>query len=123
MTLRAYVWGMRIITLLSLVALGAVIFYVDPESSGIFGIVIFYVTIFFALSGIFNLFLLFIRKKLLGKELVSVNVGLSFRQGLLLAIFCFIILILQSYHLLVWWNALLALAGIFLVEFYFLNKS
>lgn len=123
MTLKVYIWGMRIITLLSLIALGTVIFYVNPESAGIFGMVLFYLIIFFVLSGIFNLFLLFIRKKLLGKEVVATNVGLSFRQGILLAIFCLIILILQSYRILVWWDALLSLGGIFLVELYFLNRN
>ncbi len=123
MTLKVYIWGMRIITLLSLIALGTVIFYVNPESAGIFGMVLFYLIIFFVLSGIFNLFLLFIRKKLLGKEVVATNVGLSFRQGILLAIFCLIILILQSYRILVWWDALLSLGGIFLIELYFLNRN
>jgi len=123
MKLKVYIWGMRIITLLSLMALGIVIFYVNPESAGIFGVVLFYLIIFFVLSGIFNLFLLFIRKKLLGKEMVAINVGLSFRQGILVAIFCLIILILQSYRILVWWDALLSLGGIFLVELYFLNRN
>ncbi len=123
MTLKVYVWGMRIITLLSLIALGTVIFYVNPESAGIFGVVLFYLIVFFVLSGIFNLFLLFIRKKLLGKEMVAINVGLSFRQGILLAIFCLIILILQSYRILVWWDALLSLGGVFSIELYFLNRD
>jgi 4-hydroxybenzoate polyprenyltransferase len=67
--------------------------------------------------------LLFIRKKLLGKEMMVINVGLSFRQGILLAFFCLIILVLQSYRILIWWDALLVLGGVFLMELYFLSKK
>jgi len=68
---------MRVITVLSLCALGAVIAYIDPESSGAFGAVLFYLVSFFVLSGIFNLILLFIRRKLLGNELAAKNIELS----------------------------------------------
>ena len=123
MTLRAYIWGMRTVTLLSLLALGAVIFYVDPENSGLIGIVLFYLAAFFVLSGIFNLCLLFIRRKLLGDELVAENIELSFRQGMLLSVIVLAILILQSYELLVWWDILLVIAGVFLIELYFLSRD
>ncbi|HHE46017.1 MAG TPA: hypothetical protein ENL05_01590 [Candidatus Moranbacteria bacterium] len=123
MTLKAYIWGMRSITLLSLIALGVMIVYVDPESSGIIGITLFYLIVFFVLSGIFNLGLIFIRRKLLGNEIAASNVGLSFRQGILLAVLCLVLLILQSFRILVWWDALLALGGILLIELYFLNKD
>ena len=123
MTLRAYIWGMRVITVLSLCALGAVIAYIDPESSGAFGAVLFYLVSFFVLSGIFNLILLFIRRKLLGNELAAKNIELSFRQGILLAITILGILILQSYRMLIWWDVLLLIAGIFLIELYFLSRD
>lgn len=123
MTLRAYIWGMRIITLFSLSALGAVIFYTDPEGSGIVGICLFYIAVFFALSGIFNLLLLFIRRKILGNELAVKNIELSFRQSILLSIIVLAIMVLQSYQMLIWWDALLVVAGVFLVELYFLSRE
>lgn len=123
MTLRAYIWGMRIITLFSLFSLGAVAFYINPEGSGIVGICMFYLVAFFVLSGIFNLFLLFVRRKILGDELAAKNIQLSFRQGILLSVMFLIILILQSYQMLIWWDVLLVIAGIFLVELYFLSRE
>lgn len=123
MTLKAYIWGIRIITILALAAMAAVIFYVDPQKSIPLGIILFYLVLFFAMSGLFNLSLLFIRKKLLGNEAAALSVGLSFRQGILLSFTILGILILQSYRMLVWWDALLVVAGIFLVELYFLSKS
>lgn len=83
----------------------------------------FYLVAFFVLSGIFNLFLLFVRRKILGDELAAKNIQLSFRQGILLSVMFLIILILQSYQMLIWWDVLLVIAGIFLVELYFLSRE
>ena len=123
MTLKSYIWGIRIITLISLVALGVVIYYVDPENSGLIGILLFYLVAFFVLSGIFNLILIFLRRKLLGSEMAVKNIDLSFRQGILLAVMIIAIMILQSYRMLIWWDALLVVAGVFLIELYFLSRE
>jgi len=84
---------------------------------------LFYLAVFFVLSGIFNLILLFIRRIFLGHEMAVENIELSFRQGILLAIIAIGILILQSYQMLVWWDALLVVAGVFLIELYFLSRD
>ncbi len=123
MTLRSYIWGLRIINLISLSALALVIIFIDPEKSGVLGIAIFYAVLFFALSGLFNLILLWIRRSTLGSEAAFSSVNLSFRQGILLAIFVVGLLILQSFRILVWWDGLLLLGGVFLVELYFLSRK
>ncbi len=123
MTLRTYVWGMLIITLFSFVALFGVVTYIDPDKSGLPGKAVFYAVLLFFLSGFFNLFLLWIRKKMLGKESAVVNIGLSFRQGFLLAVLAVGILILQGMRMLVWWDGLLLVVAIFLAELYFLSKE
>ena len=123
MTLKSYIWGMRLLTLFSFIALGLVVNFIDPERSGLTGKILFYLILFFALSGFFNLLLLWLRKKTLGTGAVALNVGLSFRQGILLSIFVAGILGLQSFRVLIWWDGLLLLAGIFLVELYFLSRN
>ena len=123
MKLKAYIWGIRLITLISLASLGAVICFVDPTSSGVIGTALFYLAIFFSLAGIFNLFLMSLRRRFIGDELAAENVGISFRQGVLLAILIIGILILQSYHVLIWWDAILVAGGVFLVEVFFLSQS
>lgn len=123
MTLRTYVWGILIITLFSFAALLGVIISIDPEKSGLAGKAVFFAILLFFLSGFFNLFLLWLRKKMLGKESTAVNIGLSFRQGLLLAVLTLGILILQGLRILVWWDGLLLVAGVFLLELYFLSKE
>jgi hypothetical protein len=123
MTLRSYLWGMRIITLFSFGALLFVVFYVDPDTSGTVGKIIFYFVLFFSVSGILNLFLIFSRRKIMGGDTALATVGLSFRQSILLSIFVAGLLILQSFRMLVWWDSLLLAAGIFLIELYFLSRG
>ena len=123
MTLKSYVWGIRLVTLLSLFAFAFVVKFVDPDATGVVGKLLFYCSLFFALSGIFNLFLLRLRRRNVDAENAFSNVGLSFRQGLLLSLFAIGLLILQSLRMLVWWDGLLLLAGIFLVEFYFVSRD
>ncbi|MFZ5982275.1 MAG: hypothetical protein ACOYS2_01735 [Patescibacteria group bacterium] len=123
MTLRSYIWGIRIINLISLCALSLVIYFVDPEKAGFFGLVAFYCALFFFLAGFLNLMLLWIRRLGLGSEAALSSLRLSFRQGILLAILFIGLLILQSFRALFWWDALLLAGAIFLVEMYFLSKE
>lgn len=123
MTLKTYLWGMRIMTLISLAAFGAVVYFFDPERSGFIGKILFYVVLFFLLSSLFNLILLFFRRKMLGTDVALMTVGLSFRQSFLLALLCIGLLVLQSFQMLVLWDGLLLLAGAFLIELYFLSRN
>jgi len=123
MTLRSYIWGMRFLILLFAGILGAVVFFIDPDSSGFLGMFLFYSTIFFVFSGIFNLFLLFLRKKFLDEKSLANSVGLNFRQGILLAILFLGILIFQGLRILVWWDVLFLIAGVFLLELFFLSRE
>jgi hypothetical protein len=123
MTLKSYIWGIRIVTLFSIVALVWVVNYVDPEASGMIGKALFYLILFFAFSGLFNLLLLWFRRKITNNENAYAQVMLSFRQGALLSLLVTGLLLLQGLRVLAWWDGLLLLAGIFLIEFYFLSKD
>ena len=123
MTLRSYIWGMRIAVLFSIVALGVTVNYIDPDSSGIPGKALFFLIFFFSLSGIFNLVLLRIRKKMTNTENAFDNLNLCFRQGILLAVFFTGLLIMQGEGVLIWWSALLLLAGIFIIELFFITRK
>lgn len=123
MTLRAYIWGMRLVTLLSLAAFVFVVRFVDPDSAGLAGKLLFYLSLFFVGSGIFNLVLLRLRKGSLNAETASASIGLSFRQGILLSLFTIGLLVLQSFRMLVWWDGLLLFGGIFLIELYLVSRN
>lgn len=119
---KGYLWILRIITLLSFGFLVFIIVRVDPDGSS-FSKIYFYASLFFFLAGFFNLFLLRLRKGIMHGELVYENAILSFRQGTLLAILAIILLIFQGLRMLIWWDGLLIVAGIFLIEFYFLSRE
>ncbi len=109
-------------TLVALAALGLVIRFVDPERDGILGQTLFYVSSFFSLTGLATLFLFWLRRRFSGNEVVYENVGVSFRQGMLVALAVLGMLALQSFRLLVWWDAGLVITAILLIELWFLSK-
>ena len=119
---KGYLWTIRIVTLLSLVALTFIVVRVDPQkdpSAKIF----FYSALFFFLSGMVNLLLLRLRRRRMRGELVYENIVLSLRQGILLAFLAIGLFLLQGFRMLLWWDGLLLLAGIFLIELYFLSRE
>lgn len=122
MTLKLYLWGVKISALLALAALGAVVMFINPQESGMFGQAVFYLSLLIALSGIFILLFTWLRKITGGEKTPFIYIGMSFRQGALLAVLSVILLMLQSFRMLTWWDGLLAAAAVFLAELYFLSK-
>ncbi|KKQ11965.1 MAG: hypothetical protein US25_C0066G0001 [Candidatus Moranbacteria bacterium GW2011_GWE1_36_7] len=108
MTLRSYLWIIRTGVIAMLAAWILVIKQVDPEKTGAIGQAIFFVATFLLLAGVFVLFFTWLRRSIGGDEKTALAyIGMSFRQGV---------------FLLTWWDGALAVAGIFLVELYFLTR-
>lgn len=123
MTLKSYLWGIRIGTLLSFAAWIMVILYVDPGKSGMAGQSLFYASTFLFFAGVLILFFTWMRRKIGGDdEIAFTYLGTSFRQGILMAFLLIGLLVLQQYRLLVWWDGALTVAGVFLIELYFLTR-
>lgn len=122
MTLKIYLWGMRISTVLAVLALGAIVYYIDPEESAVVGRILFYVSLFLAMAGILILFLTWIRRKFSDNQSSFIFIGMSFRQGILLSFLTVTLLFMQSFRILAWWDGLLMVAAIFLAELYFLSR-
>lgn len=112
---------MRFCTLVALVALGLVVRYINPTKDGILGQTLFYISLFFSVTGMATLFLFWLRRNLSNNEAVYTNVGVSFRQGALIALAVSALMILQSLRLLVWWDGGLVLTAILLIELWFLS--
>lgn len=123
MTLRSYLWGVRLSTLVVFAAWVVVLMSVDPESSGAIGQVLFYVMFFLFFSGLSILLFTFVWRKMTEDMLTVVEVNMSFRQGILLSLLVTILVFFQQLNILIWWDALLVAAGILLIELYFLTRS
>ena len=122
MTIRAYLWGMRFSTLAALAALGLVVKYINPIRDGLLGQGLFYVSLYFTVTGIATLFLFWLRRTFSKNGAVQENVGVSFRQGALIAVAVCALLVLQSFRLLVWWDGGIVVAGVLLIELWFLSR-
>ncbi len=116
MRFQTLLFGVRFFTLLSLGTWMGVFFFVDPESAGTPGAGLFLGALFSFLAGSLTLVLVSLSRKFLGDTSAALAFGVSFRQGFLLALLVILMLILLRLGYLSWWNALLVLATILLLE-------
>ena len=132
MSYRFFLWGMRTLAIVSFLLLLTTLIYLSPyndpysfRQSVSINILIFEISLFFALFAGFSLLLFWIRTlkltDLRSREINSFT-GVSSRQGFLLALAVLILLIMQSFEILVWWDGLLAIGAIIMAELYFLAR-
>lgn len=119
MSLSAYLWGIRLFTLLSLFAWLGILFAVDPGEAGMAGISLFFVSLFAWVLGCMTLFVTWMYKKALGETSAAHHLGMAFRQAFLLALYGVLVAFFQFRHILTWWDSLLLLATVLLIEFSF----
>ena len=117
MTLRLYLILMSIGALICWIAWFFVIGSIEPGHAGFFGFLIFYSSLFLALAGTFSVFGFLIKKIILkNDEIVFHHVKNTFRQGMLVAGIIILGLILLQIKLLTWWNCVLLILLIALIE-------
>lgn len=122
MTIQSYLWGMRLCTLAALAALGLVVFFVNPAADGLLGQTMFFTGLFFFTTGIATLFLFWLRRTFSKNSELEASIGISFRQGALVALAVCALFLLQSFRLLVWWDGGIVVVGILLIELWFLSR-
>lgn len=121
MLLKHYLIWMLIGTLISWVALGLVLTYINPEIASQTGLVLFYGSVFLSLSGTITLLGFLWRRLRYRDEVLFRQVSTSFRQGILLSVVVVATLFLQANRLLSWWNLLLLVGGLSLLEYFMLT--
>jgi len=111
-------------TVLSWGAVILIITMIDPTSSNFVVLAIFYISIFLALTGMFSVLGFISRVFILKKRLLlSRQVAVSFRQAVITALLIVTLLFLQSKAMLTWWNALLIVAIMTVVESFFISVA
>lgn len=96
---------------------------INPEQSAETALVLFFSSLFIALTCSFALMGYFLRIWFTKNEVTVNNLNIALRQGVLLAlcaIFCLIFLLLNT---LTWWIGILLVSLITLLEFYFTSKE
>jgi hypothetical protein len=94
---------------------------INPETTNWIGFLLFYGSLFLAVVGTSALVGFCIRFVLLRKELVLRQVAVAFRQSFLFAVIIVGSLILQSFRMLTWYNALLLVVALTVLEFFLIS--
>lgn len=115
-------WGLVLSTILSALAWGGVLFFVNPEDATGFEWTAFLATLLLVLAGTCSLAVLMARRVFFGIEYAVAHIGTSVRQGVFLALFCVGVLLLDRVRWLAWWDAALFFGFLFLIELFFLRK-
>ena len=121
MSLRAYLAVMGFGTILAGATFFLILFRVDPATAGTLGFALFYGSLFLALSGAVSIVGFLVRVLSHREEILSKLVGLSFRQAVLLSAMAIGALALHARDLLSWWNSILLVAAVTVVEFIFIS--
>jgi len=114
---------MAITTLVCWAAFLTVLVRIDPNSGGVIGLLLFFVSLFFSLWGTLSLLGFGIRFMIMRNTVPFRYIGVSLRQALWFAILIDLSLFLVSQELLVWWMSLLLVLGLVILEGFFLARS
>lgn len=121
MTLRSYLAIMFLATLICWSAWAVVINSVNPETTNWVGLTLFYASLFLAIMGTAAIVGFVIRFMALRQELAFRHVAVAFRQAFLLALLIVGALILQSYRMLSWQNAVYLVVAVTVLEFFLIS--
>ena len=119
--MKGYSFLVGFITFIALVIIGAIIMQYDPNNLDIKIYVLFFGSLFIAITGLATLIGLQIRKSINKNSLPSYLIT-SLRQGLLITLALIGILLLHITNVLNWWDGILLVLAIILLEFYFRIK-
>jgi len=123
MTHRYYTLGIFITTILGWASWLVVINNISPFISGYLALVLFYSSLFIALTGTFSILNYYLRITLNKSKNYFQHLNTALRQGSLLSIMVCAGLIFQRLRVLTWWDALLLLVIVLLIEYYFMSRE
>lgn len=110
---------MILATLLCWAAFYLVINTINPFATMPLGFGLFYLSLFFALTGTLALLGFIIRYIFKRNQFITYQVVTSFRQGIWLAVLVVVGLYLQSQQLVAWWNLLILVVLLAVIEYAF----
>lgn len=123
MTLRSYLIIMIIATIICWGAFIFTLWTINPEITNWLGFLLFYLSLFLALSGTAAIVGFLIRFVGLKHELAFYSVKTAFRQSFLFAFLIVAILFLSAYNLFSWLNLFLLIISLSILEFFLISYS
>lgn len=121
MSLRAYLTIVGFGTAVAAATFFLALFRIDPYTAGPLDFTLFYGSLFLAMAGLVSIIGFAVRAYARRDEILSRLVGLSFRQAILLSSVAVGALALHAHGLLSWWNSLVLIVAVTVVEFIFIS--
>lgn len=123
MTLRSYLFVMSTLTVITWGIFFFLASTIDPNTTNWLGFLLFYCSLFLALSGISALLGFLFRFVILRQGLAFHLVKISFRQSFLFSLFLILALFLQSYNLLTILNLIFLVLGFSILELFLISRK
>jgi len=118
-----YLIGIIVATVLGWASFFVVINNLSPFISGYLALSLFYSSLFIAVTGTLAILNYYLRMALNKNKNYYQNLNIALRQGSLFSVMIVASLIFQRLRVLTWWDAMLMLIIIFLVEYYFMARD
>lgn len=123
MSLKAFLALIIFGTIFAWLALGMAIFSFDPEKIGVLGFGVFYLSLFLSLSGIMFIIFDYFKAKIFKNQLLYLRLRNSVRHAILFSILVIGWGFLRSQELLTWWNIILFIVILTVLEFFFISTQ
>ena len=123
MSRSLYLFGIFIAAVFGWASWGVVINKLSPYVSPAPALILFYTSLFIALTATFALLGFYLRVWLNKHEIYYQHINIALRQGVLLSLIMCTGLLFQRLRVLTWWDGLLLVLIMILVEFYFMAKE
>lgn len=120
MTLRQYLFALSFGTAVALVGVGIILFMIDPVTASGLTFATLYLTLGASFVGLLTIIGTLWRVHKEASEEVGDAVARSLRQGVVLSAMLLIAMLLSSRNVLTLWTALLLVAVVTLIEFFFM---
>lgn len=120
---NTYLLSIFIATVFGWASWAVVINKLSPFTSPQLALSLFYSSLFVALTGTLTLIIYYLRAWLNKGEIYNAHLNISLRQGVLLSAMICIAIGFQRLKVLTWWDGLLLLAIVLLIEFYFMARD
>ena len=123
MTHHRYISIIASAGLMAWIAWGLVFTKLSPYENMELSLILFFITIFIALSSTFTVFGFYFRVWLFKNEIFYKHINIALRQGVFLGLIAVFCLVFQMLRVLTWWSGLLLIVIAVLLEFYFSSKE
>ncbi len=107
MTIKTFISGASLCAIVGLTIWLLVLFFLDPTQAGTLGYVLFFLSLFLTVASVASLIGFGLRRVLRVQQLAAYSVRSALRQGIMLALFVCILLILVRLRVYQWWVAVI----------------